>query len=142
MTHAGIKGRDMNVFIVGATGYIGSGVTRRVLNAGHRVTALARSEEPAARLPAGDVQVVRGAVEDPFAVEKGMEHADAAIYLALQSLRTRNLELVCAGAPPLQASLLLVNDARGKQAQLPRAVHGGRAIARIELCARCCADVC
>jgi nucleoside-diphosphate-sugar epimerase len=74
----------MNVFIVGATGYIGSAVTRRVLNAGHRVTALARSEESAARLPAGDVQVVRGAVEDLSAVEKGLERADAVIYLAIQ----------------------------------------------------------
>jgi hypothetical protein len=67
----------MNVFIVGATGYIGRAVTRSVLNAGHSVTALARSEESAARLPAGDAQVVSGEVEDLSAIEKGLEHADA-----------------------------------------------------------------
>jgi nucleoside-diphosphate-sugar epimerase len=45
----------MNVFIIGATGYIGRAVTARVLNAGHRVTALVRSEASASRLPPGDV---------------------------------------------------------------------------------------
>jgi nucleoside-diphosphate-sugar epimerase len=74
----------MNVFIIGATGYIGQAVTRDVLDAGHRVTALARSEESAARLPTGDVHVVRGSVEDLAAVRDGLESADAAIYLAIQ----------------------------------------------------------
>jgi NAD(P)-dependent dehydrogenase (short-subunit alcohol dehydrogenase family) len=32
-----VKERDMNVFIVGASGYIGRAVTVRVLNAGHSV---------------------------------------------------------------------------------------------------------
>jgi len=39
----GVKERDMNVFIVGASGYIGRAVAARTLNAGHRVTALVRS---------------------------------------------------------------------------------------------------
>jgi uncharacterized protein YbjT (DUF2867 family) len=77
----------MNVFIVGATGYIGRPVTRHVLEAGHTVTALARSEESTARLPAGDVHVVRGAVEDPPAIEKGLEDADAAIYLEIEGIQ-------------------------------------------------------
>jgi nucleoside-diphosphate-sugar epimerase len=38
-----VKERDMNVFIIGATGYIGRAATARVLNAGHRVTALVRA---------------------------------------------------------------------------------------------------
>ena len=74
----------MNVFIVGASGYIGRVVTAHVLNAGHRVTALVRSDAAAARLPAGDVRVVAGSVEDLQAVQKGLETADAAIYLAIQ----------------------------------------------------------
>jgi nucleoside-diphosphate-sugar epimerase len=79
-----VKERDMNVFIIGATGYIGRAVTARVLNAGHRVTALVRSEASASRLPPGDVRVVAGSVEDIQALEKGLETADAAIYLAIQ----------------------------------------------------------
>jgi nucleoside-diphosphate-sugar epimerase len=35
----------MNVFIIGAGGYIGRVVTQHVLTAGHSVTGLARSEE-------------------------------------------------------------------------------------------------
>jgi len=46
----------MNVFIIGASAYIGRAVTQHVLSAGHRVTALVRSEASVARLPAGDVR--------------------------------------------------------------------------------------
>jgi nucleoside-diphosphate-sugar epimerase len=74
----------MNVFIVGASGYIGRAVAARTLNAGHRVTALVRSEAAAARLPPGDVRVVAGSVEDLQALQQGLEAADAAIYLAIQ----------------------------------------------------------
>jgi len=74
----------MNVFIVGASGYIGRAVTTRVLRDGHSVTALVRSEASAARLALGDVRIVSGSVEDLQAVEKGLETADAAIYLAIQ----------------------------------------------------------
>jgi uncharacterized protein YbjT (DUF2867 family) len=43
---------------------------------------LVRSEASAARLPT-DVQIVAGSVEDLEAVERGLEGADAAIYLAI-----------------------------------------------------------
>ena len=52
----------MNVFIIGGSGYIGRSVTRQILAEGHNVTALARSETSAARLPMGAVRVVRGTV--------------------------------------------------------------------------------
>jgi uncharacterized protein YbjT (DUF2867 family) len=74
----------MNVFIICASGYIGRAVATRALNAGHSVTALVRSEAAAARLPPGDVRVVAGSVEDLQALQKGLETADAAIYLAIQ----------------------------------------------------------
>ena len=76
----------MNVFIIGASGYIGRAVTTPVLRDGHRVTALVRSEASAARLPTGHVRVVAGSVEDLEAVENGLETADAAIYLAIQGI--------------------------------------------------------
>jgi nucleoside-diphosphate-sugar epimerase len=77
----------MNVFIIGASGYIRRAVTQHVLRAGHRVTALVRSEASVARLPAGGVTPVAGSVEDAHAIEKGLETADAAIYLAIQGIQ-------------------------------------------------------
>jgi uncharacterized protein YbjT (DUF2867 family) len=74
----------MNVFNIGASGYIGRAVTTRVLSAGQRVTALVRSDAAASRLPTGDVHAVAGSVEDLQALQKGLETADAAIYLAIQ----------------------------------------------------------
>jgi nucleoside-diphosphate-sugar epimerase len=74
----------MNVFIIGGSGYIGRSVTRQILAEGHSVTALARSEVSAARLPMGAVDVVRGTIEDLDAMQRGLATADAAIYLAVQ----------------------------------------------------------
>ena len=42
----------MQVFLTGATGYIGSAVLDAMIKGGHRVTALARDPEKAERLPA------------------------------------------------------------------------------------------
>ena len=49
----------MNVFIIGGTGYIGRAVSRQLLSDGHSVVTLARSDEAAARVPAG-TKTVRG----------------------------------------------------------------------------------
>lgn len=55
--------------------------------AGHRVTALIRSEASAIRLPTGDVRIVAGSVEVLDAVERGLESAGAAMYLAMQGIQ-------------------------------------------------------
>jgi nucleoside-diphosphate-sugar epimerase len=50
----------MNVFITGATGFIGSAIARRLLAEGHRVTALVRPQTDAAWLENAGAVIVRG----------------------------------------------------------------------------------
>jgi nucleoside-diphosphate-sugar epimerase len=78
----------MKVFIIGASGYIGRVVVERVLQTGHQVVALARSDEAVAKLPLGDVVVVRGDTASSDALAQGVEEADAVLHLAIMGNRS------------------------------------------------------
>jgi uncharacterized protein YbjT (DUF2867 family) len=79
--------RRIKVFIIGASGYIGRVVTERVLRAGHQVIALARSDEAVAKLPPGDIVVVRGDLTNADALSQGVGEADAVLHLAIMGNR-------------------------------------------------------
>jgi nucleoside-diphosphate-sugar epimerase len=70
----------MNVFLTGATGYIGSVVAEAVIAAGHSVTGLARSDAAAGRMSLKGVTPFHGDLTSPAVSAEGAKAADGVIH--------------------------------------------------------------
>jgi len=72
----------MRVFLTGATGFIGSHILPLLLEAGHEVIGLTRSDAGARNLANAGASAHIGTLEDPAGLAKGAENADAVIHTA------------------------------------------------------------
>jgi len=72
---------EMRVFVTGTTGFIGFAIAKELIEAGHRVTGLARSAESGKKLTAAGARVLLGSVQD-LDLLRGAAASDGAVHTA------------------------------------------------------------
>ena len=72
----------MTTLITGATGFVGSAVVRRLIDAGHQVRALARADSDRRNLDGLELDVVTGDLRDPASLARAVAGCSALFHVA------------------------------------------------------------
>lgn len=95
----------MDIFLTGATGYLGRPIAHRLRAAGHDVRALAATPASAAALRQAGFDVVEGRLEDAVLLARAAAGAEAVVHAALSpgagagTVDARAVRALLAGAP-------------------------------------------
>jgi nucleoside-diphosphate-sugar epimerase len=88
-----VKEISMRVFLTGANGWVGSAITRELLDAGHTVVGLVRLKEKGDALATAGVTPLLGSLRDLDVLRKGAGDADGVIHTAFGLDMSRIVEL-------------------------------------------------
>ncbi|HEY6497624.1 MAG TPA: SDR family oxidoreductase [Trebonia sp.] len=93
----------MRVFVTGASGHIGSALVPELIEHGHQVVGLGRSDRSAAMLEAAGAEVRRGDLDDLDGLGEAAAAADAVVHLAFKHEAMRSGDFLGAVADDLKA---------------------------------------
>jgi len=72
----------MRVFVTGASGWVGSAVVQELIQTGHKVVGLVRSDDKAKTIAAMGAEVLHGSMDDLEVLKSGAARADGVIHTA------------------------------------------------------------
>jgi nucleoside-diphosphate-sugar epimerase len=111
----------VNIFLTGATGYIGGTVAARLISAGHRVRGLVRNSEKAGLLRNFGIEPVPGSLDDADLLTREARQADGVVNTAnsdhMPSVRAFVAALAGSGKQLVHTSgsSVIGDDARGNR---------------------------
>jgi nucleoside-diphosphate-sugar epimerase len=94
----------MRVFVTGASGHIASAVIPELLNNGHQVVGLARSDASAEGVAALSAEVRRGDLDDLEGLEQAVAESDGVIHLAFKHEAVRTGDFMGAVSADMAAT--------------------------------------
>ena len=72
----------MTTLVTGATGFLGSAVARKLIEAGHKVRLLARANSDRRNLDGLDAEHAKGSLDDPESLKAAVKGCDALFHVA------------------------------------------------------------